>query len=139
MMSQVSCLLMRKLFLPASPSTLSIVHTGNSLLEEGAVPRTALAFWALLFASCCDEPIVLKEALDPHFNASSPAAPQTHCASSGCPPLAAESKPWQCRRPDSGANSYDPFCPSPTSISLHAINLPPRMLSTSGSCSLHKR
>lgn len=116
-------------------STLLSVHAGNSLLAEGAVPGTALAFWGFLFASCCYESIVLKEALNPHLtNAPSPAACQAHCASSGCPHLAAEHEPWQCRRPDSKANSHHLVCPSPTSITLHSINLPLHTFSTFGSC-----
>lgn len=59
LMSQVSCLLTRKVFLPAFSSPLLIVHAGNCLLAEEAVPGIALAFWNL-FASHCCKSIVLK-------------------------------------------------------------------------------
>lgn len=104
-------------------------------LQKGQCQAQPWLSGASCLAATATSLLFKKEALDPHLtNAPGPAACQARCASSGCPPLAAESEPWQRRRPDSKAHSYNLFCPFPTSISLHSINLPPHMFSTSGSC-----
>ena len=135
MMPQDNYLLMRRvLCLPSDPpGSLSMPVT--PYLWEGqcqaqpwlsgacCLPAAAmrLLFWKRLWIHAYPTPQVLQharrttQAVDGHL-------------------LAAESKPWQCRKPDNKANHYHLFCPSVTSISLHSVSAPLHMFSTFSSC-----